>query len=485
MKYKSRKKIYIIVLIFAIALLILQFRRFHDFGHHPTGKPPNIHQKSSAEKSTPLNFKFCTMLNGSSFQIPIHFNKGTFRRQIDTAALEIMNKYKKGDMIIEEMKRFSCFMASMGENEFLRSVPTRLLGPTTNHGSKNLPALRNLNPFTYFAKLFVPVSWDIERFEFSSPQTSVNSTTKAARKKWKPSAVHMGNRLESKRYCKVVETNRHYKIVYFMLVHQDYKQLVQLLELIHDPDGFYLLHVDERSMQLYEDMQAHIHSRYYSKGFCNVKVVSRWTVLWGGGSIILAQLDIYFQSLKLKYDYIVNMSAYCIPLYSLSTLHSLLQDLGYQAWMLVGRDSEPDRVEQVWIPNRSGWMTGLHQNRKYKLESTFPAWKQDQWMILSRGMIDWMKRTKETYLLLAWFEHSFIPDEHYFATLIMKHFPHKVFTGGVWYRVFEGDFHPKWLTKSELFRTLPQEYFARKVNLSESNDIIQFVRDKWRRNDHN
>jgi hypothetical protein len=461
----------------------MQFQHLYAYEPGWTRKKGKTNQKIEHGNIDRINFKFCTMLNGSTFEIPDHLDRKSLRRLIDTAAVEIMNKYKKGDMIQEEIKRFSCLMASMGENEFLRSVPTRLLGPKTNDTSMNRPLLKILNPSPYFPKLSVPISWELEGFNRTllKRRRNLSIDNSEQKDKEKRATFHLSSKKEWTKHCKAVETRKHYKIVYFMLVHQDYEQLVKLLDLIYDPDGFYLLHVDERSKELYHGIQAHIHNRYYANGLCNLKVVSRWAVLWGGGSIILAQLDMFFQSLKLKYDYIINMSAYCIPLYSTSALHSLLRDRGYQSWMLVSRDSEPDRVEQVWIPNRTGWMTGLPQRREYKLDHEFPVWKQDQWMILSRRMVEWMNQTPDTYKLLAWFEHSFIPDEHYFATLIMKPFPHETFTGGVWYRVFEGDFHPKWLTKSDIERTLPHEFFARKVKLSENSDLIQLIRDKWDR----
>jgi hypothetical protein len=265
-----------------------------------------------------------------------------------------------------------------------------------------------------------------------------------------------------------------------MLVHKDAPQIEKLLDLMYDPNGFYLIHVDTKSPILYKHLLNHVFHHYHTKGYCNVKVVSKWHVVWGAGSIVLSQLDLFFQALELQFDFIVNMSGYCLPMYQTTQLHKILTKSKYKAWMRVDRDEQPERVQQVRIPNRQGSLSDIDQDRNYKPALRYPAWKHDQWMILSRGVVDDMKKNPETFDLLAWFEYTFIPDEHYFATLLMQRYPHDVFTGSVWLRIFKNDYHPIWLKKENVKGALPNEYFARKIQLLKEPDLVEYIVEKWR-----
>jgi hypothetical protein len=418
-----------------------------------------------------FEFSYCSMLNQSIFAYQ-NMSRRKFRKYVDTTALEITQKYRRGGMLDEEMKRFACFMTVVGKNEFLDGLQSsKPLGLIESGHSLWGPdsLLIHVHPPNYFQRFTEPIQW-VDQAQNSHLSKEMN---------YFGSFQNTITKLQNRVLGNTNAMKSHYKIVYIILVHKDVEQIKSLLGLLHNPNGFYLIHIDKKSVKLLEQVKEFVVDQFYSRGLYNIKVVSRWDVVWGGGSIVTAQIDLFFQSLHISFDYIINMSGYCLPLYSTNALHKLLKRNNFKAWMSVNRDTEPERVHQVWIPNREGKLTEIDQWRNYKPNLSFPPWKQDQWMILSREIVEWMRDSPETFDLLAWFEYTFIPDEHYFATLLMAVFPHDLFTGGVWIRHFRGDFHPIWLKKEDLLEALPNQYFARKIHIRNEPDLIKYLQEKW------
>lgn len=97
----------------------------------------------------------------------------------------------------------------------------------------------------------------------------------------------------------------------------------------------------------------------------------------------------------------------------------------------------------------------------------FKAIKHGQWMILSRQFISTLLKDPVAHDLLAFSEHSVIPDEMYFATLALAQ-SEPVTLATPTYVHFTGyEAHPDWLTLKQVQENLKgnieHTFFIRKV----------------------
>ena len=76
--------------------------------------------------------------------------------------------------------------------------------------------------------------------------------------------------------------------------------------------------------------------------------------------------------------------------------------------------------------------------------SNWVNWKHHQWVILTPETIRFFREDKKALNWLAFAEHSFIPDEAFFATVMLNR-NIKVKNANKRYLRFEGGAHPSWL----------------------------------------
>jgi hypothetical protein len=137
----------------------------------------------------------------------------------------------------------------------------------------------------------------------------------------------------------------------------------------------------------------------------------------------------FFELLDLAdWDFVINLSAYDWPVRSTQDIYDSLIKHGDSSWIEYWRD--PDSILLLFLLlGSAGRLTRPHITlAEYKgpIHSkvtglrwwpfpTFHAYKQHQWMILSRSFIEYCQSSSQVFNLLAYMEHTWIPDESFFA----------------------------------------------------------------------
>jgi hypothetical protein len=370
---------------------------------------------SKADTVQPLqlysyNFSYCTTLTNATFH--------TFPNRVDLHAVKIVKKYSTNKMDAESMKRFACYATALGQNSY--------------HPLQS--GLVHIDPSHYFPSLTI------------TNNTKISQTVGSCRLK------------------------PFFKIAFLILVHKDLDQIRGLLQYMYDSDALYLIHVDRAYPQLERDVQDLIAAEF---DHCNVFVVSNSRhVIWGDISMVLAELEGFFQAYYMTHwDYIINMSAYCLPLRNVSMIYDQLKKEGKDIWMKTKSPGffEQYRLDHVMIPSADLDET---IQLKHLIPYTQKKYKNDQWMILSRTVIDHILHNPKTFDLLARMEFVYIPDEFFFGSLLMESpFVENIDREGKWYLEFpRWQPHPRYIVPSDI-AYFGNNLFARKVKMD--GELVQ------------
>ncbi|KAI8923713.1 hypothetical protein BC831DRAFT_513977 [Entophlyctis helioformis] len=392
------------------------------------------------------SFKFCRPLNKAAFQLTS--NPDGLRDRIDSDAQHLFSnitgRYPHFRPHTDAALRFSCLMAAQGHNTIV--------------DNPDAPLLRHIDPANYYSML--NVKEDAQSAEVLATLSSI------ATKK-----------------CSI---KPHYKIVYAVFVHDDINTIKFQYSRLKHPDALIIYHVDQRRQELYLKMRAWLLGNKELKKDCNVLLLSNpFRVHWGHVSIVFSHLETFFQLQDIaSWDYVINLSAYDYPLASLPVIHGSLEpDMSYM-------DYEPsiyreDRLAAVAFESTHSerpfgfWYT----NRAYQMRDDFPPYQQSQWMILSHSFVSKLRSSLDFFNLLAWMEHTFIPDEMVFATWALAPgggMADHVTNDAKRYLRFTGSNpNPDWLTMKDAHVFRPNHFMARKIKTLEQTDFVDWI-DKRR-----
>ena len=112
-------------------------------------------------------------------------------------------------------------------------------------------------------------------------------------------------------------------IAYFILVHRLPNQFKRLFRAIYAPGNCYLIHIDKKaSKELKEEVQLFLQS------FTNAYVMESENVVWGGYSMVQAELDgiKYLLARNAGWDYFINLSGQDYPLKSQKIIRQFLEE---------------------------------------------------------------------------------------------------------------------------------------------------------------
>src|SRR3990172_2608399 len=111
-------------------------------------------------------------------------------------------------------------------------------------------------------------------------------------------------------------------IAYLILVHRYPNQFKRLFRAIYHPANYYLVHVDKRSEV---ELQAEIQD--FLSGFTNASLLKGESTLWGGYSLVDAELRGIEELLKIspKWEFFINLSGQDFPLKSQAHIQDFLR----------------------------------------------------------------------------------------------------------------------------------------------------------------
>ncbi|KAI8896370.1 nucleotide-diphospho-sugar transferase-domain-containing protein [Globomyces pollinis-pini] len=224
---------------------------------------------------------------------------------------------------------------------------------------------------------------------------------------------------------------RKYKVAFLIMVHEEQgiHQLKMLVDILDDGTGLILIHVDKESRNLYRLVDDFIKTRSASPvkhETGNVFLAQyRFSNIWGHISLVYTQLSGYFELRDIAdWDYVINLSNYDWPLRRTNEIHRILELHRGHSYIDFWSDTEA-LAHRIMRPHlgSSDFKKNFHPPELSITAWPFPYWqtfKQMQWMILSVSAVDHFRNDRIAHNYMAMLEHAFMPEETFFATVLVN-----------------------------------------------------------------
>lgn len=273
-------------------------------------------------------------------------------------------------------------------------------------------------------------------------------------------------------------------IAYLILVHRLPNQFKKLFKAIYDPSNFYLIHIDKKaSQQIGEEVGN------FLRNYLNVHILDSENVIWGGYSMVQAELDgmKYLLEMNKKWDYFINLSGQDFPLKSQEIIKNFLSKNNGKNYIKIA-DQEKSRPETMnRIENYFEELEDKISDKTHKrdfMKGVIP-YIGGQWMILTRNCCEFITNNVEVKKFEDYYFNTLIADESFFQTVLMN----TSFTGTlinddkraiIW--IPDGDIklRPKTFTQTDLgFLLEGNHLFARKFDNNVDNTIIESLKTHY------
>lgn len=206
-------------------------------------------------------------------------------------------------------------------------------------------------------------------------------------------------------------------IGYLILVHRYPEQFKRLFKAIHHPDNHYVVHVDANSGP---ELEADV--RGFLAAYANADMIESKRALWGGYSLIDAELRGMARLLEMSEDWevFINLSGQDFPLKSQTEIMDFLA---------LNRGKEFIRaVDQQQIrPDTMARVRNVVFELKDRIVRTFlprpflrgvTPYIGNQWMMVSRRFCDFVCHDRAAERFKAFYRNTFIADEGFFQTVM-------------------------------------------------------------------
>jgi hypothetical protein len=209
-------------------------------------------------------------------------------------------------------------------------------------------------------------------------------------------------------------------IAYLILVHRYPDQFKRLFKAIYHPDNHYVIHVDKKS-----GTELHRTIKDFLAGFPNASMLKSESALWGGYSLVDAELRAIEELLKLglKWEFFINLSAQDFPLKPQSYIHNFLSHHIGKDFLKVADQAQtrPDTLHRVEnYVTESGNQIIIEPIVKRPFLQDATPFIGNQWMILSRKFCEFLTNSPEVDRFKEFYRHTLIADEGFFQTVIMN-----------------------------------------------------------------
>ncbi|KAI8821838.1 core-2/I-branching enzyme-domain-containing protein [Fimicolochytrium jonesii] len=304
-----------------------------------------------------------------------------------------------------------------------------------------------------------------------------------------------------------------YKIAYLLLVHERLDIFETLFAALYNTDGVFLIHVDSKRVDFKRKVREWLIRHPIYKDARNIFLGRSFNLNWGASSIVFGQLQGFFSLMDVAdWDYVVNLSGYDYPIRSSKSIHAILERDPGKVYIEHWQDPDTEwRMERAFFLAESKTYVKTPTaapDRRFALDHRFRPMKHHQWMILPRDFISYLRKSQDAHDLLAWQEHSWIPDESYFAMVALSPksgYADKIINDCKRFIFFDkGALHPIWIRDGDEHKlekganvevSLPPEkrdnatnptreyFFVRKINSLWEKKISGWMDDKRRKTD--
>lgn len=267
------------------------------------------------------------------------------------------------------------------------------------------------------------------------------------------------------------------KIAYMILVHRFPEQFKRLFKAIYDADNCYLIHIDKKA-----DKEIHEAVKAFLKPYTNVFIFKSQNVVWGGYSMVQAELDgmNFLLNTKIEWDYFINLSGQDFPLRSQKIIREFLSRSKGKNFIKVAdqKVKRPDTMNRIeYYFEEADDKVSLQKFRRKYMDNVTP-YIGGQWMMLTRDCCSFICNSTEVKKFEDYYKNTLIADESFFQTVLMNTSYRGILIDDdkraiVW--IPDGDIklRPKTFTLSDYsFLSLSDSLFARKFDDNIDNEII-------------
>ncbi len=271
-------------------------------------------------------------------------------------------------------------------------------------------------------------------------------------------------------------------IAYLILAHRYPQQFKRLFKAIYDPSNYYLIHIDKRS-----DSAVHEEIRDFLVGFANTALLQSENAVWGGYSLVDAELRGIEELLKMgaEWDFFINLSAQDFPIKSQKHIREFLgQNLGKDFMKISDQKSiRPDtlhRIENYTTESENEAVVSDPIQKRPFLDGVTP-YIGNQWVILSRKFCEFVSSNPEVDRFKKFYENTLIADEGFFQTVIMNTSYKSTIVNDDkraidWIPMGTIKLRPRDFTASDAaFLKLSNDLFARKFDETVDGDILNIL----------
>lgn len=273
-------------------------------------------------------------------------------------------------------------------------------------------------------------------------------------------------------------------IAYLILVHRLPNQFKRLFTAIYETDNYYLIHIDKKANdKIGQEIQSFLAS------YPNVFILKSEAVVWGGYSMVQAELDgmKYLLDIDARWDYFINLSGQDYPLKSQKIIRKFLTENKGKSYLKIAdqklkRPETMNRIENHFEES-DGKLSDITHKRDY-LKNVIP-YIGGQWMILTRTCCEFICNSNEVKKFEDYYVNTLIADESFFQTVLMNTSFDGVLIDDdkraiIWIPDGNIKLRPKTFTKDDFeYLNLGENLFARKFDDNVDSDIIDIMKSNY------
>lgn len=266
-------------------------------------------------------------------------------------------------------------------------------------------------------------------------------------------------------------------IAYLILVHRLPDQFKRLFEAIYETENHYLIHIDKKA-----EKELGTEVELFLKDFPNVYILKSENVIWGGYSMVQAELDgmNFLLNIDAHWDYFINLSGQDFPLRSQKVIRKYLTENNGKNYIKISdqKNIRPETMNRIenYFDEIDDKISPLTYKREFMKDIT--PYIGGQWMILTRDCCNFICTSTEVKKFENYYRNTLIADESFFQTVLMNtKFDGQIINDDkraiIW--IPDGDIklRPKTFTVDDLdFLSSGSNLFARKFDDNVDGNII-------------
>lgn len=214
------------------------------------------------------------------------------------------------------------------------------------------------------------------------------------------------------------------KLAYFIMAHKNPQQVRRLVDVMYDPNHYYLIHFDQKAAA-----ECHALSRELAASYPNIYAMPSMNCWWGGFSladVVLRAIE-YLVPAADDWSMFINVSGQDFPLCSQEAVVDYLRDK--QEYNFI----ECFDPQNVWLDEgprnyRVGLelsgRTGILEIPRLRINRDFliggrRVYGGAAWYIFNRPFCEYLTTAREVQMYRSFFKHVPHSAENFFQTVIM------------------------------------------------------------------